>query len=475
MGRRDLVINGAPALPALLAALCLLAGCNSDEGPAPATGEDVLYVAHEGSLVSYDIATGEERPGAVQDVAGPVDLQVLADATLMVNLTGRDEVLCVDGETMLERARISSSAAGGKRPVHSYLSPERDGTTYWLTLNDGAKGELATNSARFIDATIGSATFMEPLGEIGLGAGHHKASFSATRERVVISNIADCDAVLAVYDYADVTDIRPLATLTAAQAGWDGSSYARTCDPTYAAGMPPAPHGCATSKVNGKAYCNLTSSGELVEVALDADPPTFAVIPTSGAGAGYTKASADGRYIYSLQEEPREGSAERPGAPCQIGQLVVLDAEAGAVVDEVPLLYKGPGCTESLLGTDEETANPGHLRVSGDGASMFIVPAGGFGLAEARVRQVLVLDLADPAHPAQRPSIAVGASTGHHGDALSGDGRWLFVADNVDDTVTQIDTATLSVVRTFATEARPLTVATFGRTAGPSEQSGPIP
>lgn len=473
MRRLTSIHAGALTLTGLLAAT---AGCSDDTSPEPqgVAGEDVLYVAHEGSLVSYDVATGEERPGAVQEVAGPVDMQVLADATLMVNLTGRDEVLCVDGHSMLELARIPSSGAGGKRPVHSYLSPERGGRTYWLTLNDGAQGEATTNSARFLDATIGSATFMKPVGEIGLGVGHHKAAFSATQDRVVLSNIADCDDVLTVYDYADVGDIKALATLTAEQAGWDGGSFEKTCDPTYETGMPPAPHGCATSKRSGKAYCNLTSSGDIVAVDLDAGTPTFAIIPTSGAGGGYTKASADGRYIYTLQEEPREGSQLRPGAPCQIGQLVTIDAETDSVASEVPLFYKGPDCTETLMGTDEETANPSHMRMSADGKTMLMVPAGGFEVEDARVRQVLVLDLSDPASPAQRASIPVGASMGHHGDALSGDGRWLFVTDNADATVTQIDVATLSVVRTFATEARPAAVATFGAAAGPSEQTGPI-
>jgi DNA-binding beta-propeller fold protein YncE len=95
-------------------------------------------------------------------------------------------------------------------------------------------------------------------------------------------------------------------------------------------------------------------------------------------------------------------------------------------------------------------------------------------VADARVRQVLVLDLADPANPVQLSSIAVGSSTGHHGDALSGDGRWLFVANNADGSVSQIDVASLAVVRTFETAERPQTLGTFGATAGPSEQTGPI-
>lgn len=461
-----------------LGAPALLAACGNEAesttGGAPEKVEQALFVAHEGSLISYDIATGKERPGAVQDVAGPVDLQALSDGTVMVNLTGRDEVLCVDGVTMLERARIPSSAKGGTRPVHSYLAPEHDGKTYWLSLNDGAEGKVETNSALFVDATIGSSSFMDAKGEVGLGIGHHKAAFSAAKERVVISNIADCDNVLSVYDYSDIASIKLLATLSAKDAGWDGSSFAKTCDPTYKMGLPPAPHGCATSMKSGKAYCNLTSSGDIVVIDIDADPPVFSLLPTGGSGGGYTKAGPGGDYIYSLEETPREGDMDKPGADCQIGQLVTVDAAAGEVVSELPLLYTGPDCKAKLAGTDEETANPGHIQISNDGKTMFITPAGGFGVDTARVRQELVVDLSVPSKPAQRASIPVGASVDHHGDALSGDGKWLFVTNNADGSVTQIDVAKLSAAQTIKTNEKPETVATFGTAEGPSKQTGPL-
>ena len=259
--------------------------------------------------------------------------------------------------------------------------------------------------------------------------------------------------------------------LSSADAGWDGSSFARTCDPTYQTGLPPAPHGCATSTVSNKAYCNLTNSGELVAVDLDLEAPTFQRIPTSGRGGGNTKASHDGRYIYSLQAEPREGAG---GAACQVGQLVVLDASSDSVVSEVALGYLGAGCTQPLLDTDEETTEPAHIAISADSSKLFITVAGGFEVEPARVRQQLVFDLADPAAPRQLPSIPVGASTGYHGDSLSGDGRWLFIANNIDDTVTQIDVNSLDVVRTWPVESRPQTLATFGSAEGPSIQIGPL-
>ena len=453
-------------------------GCQSSPPDGPPSPDNTLaqtlFVGHEGTLNSYDLSTGKERAGAVQNVAGPTDLQALADGTVMVNLTGRNEILAVDGRTLLESARIPSSTLGGTRPVHSYISPVRNGKSYWLALNDGMGSLPATSSVRFINLTPGS-TYLQPAGEVGLGVGHHKATFSAAKERVVISNISDCSNVITVFDYSNPGSITALRTISAQELGWDGTSRDKTCDPTYASGAPVSPHGCATSKVSGRAYCNLTSSGGIASIDMDATPPTFKVIATNGAGAGYTRPHTSGRYIFSLQDAPREGDPVHPGAKCQIGQLVVLDAMNDTIVKELPLLYKGPSCQTSLLGTDEETTEPSHIQVTGDGKTLFITAAGGYMVAAARVRQHLVVDVSDPRNPVQKDSIAVGTSNGYHGDALSGDGKFLFVANQIDGTVTQVDTATLAVTRTLTVQAKPSVLCTFGTAEGPGEQTGPIP
>jgi hypothetical protein len=468
-----------PSLLLRSASLLLVMGCGGEDAvilegnslPVTTALAETLFVAHQGSLVSYDIATGAERPGAVQGVSSPTDMQALEDGTLLVNLTDQNHILVVDPRNMLELARVHTSFGAAQRPVHSYISPTHSGKTYWMSLNDGTEGDAATNSACFVDVTSGSDRYLEHVGEVPIGIGHHKATFSATRERAVISNIADCERVLAVYDYSNIREITEIAVLSAADAGWDGSSFDKTCDPTYQNGVPPAPHGCATSKVSGKAYCNLTGSGDLLVVDIDADVPTFQTVATLGGGGGYTKAGYDGRYIYSLQSEPREGSG---GAVCQVGQLVVLDASSDSVVAEVPLGYLGADCDQQLVGSDEETTEPAHSVISLDSSRLFITLAGGFEVDAARVRQQLVLDISNPAAPLQLPSIPVGASTGYHGDSLSGDGRWLFVANNIDGTVTQVDAANSTIVRTWTVEAKPEVLATFGSLEGPSVQTGPL-
>ena len=150
------------------------------------------------------------------------------------------------------------------------------------------------------------------LGEVALAFGHHKAAFSVSRPRVVIADIADCENVLSVYDYTDLTSIKPVATLSPQAAGWDGSSFPKTCDASYKMGVPPAPHGCTTSALSKKAYCNLTGSGDIVVADIDAEVPTFKLLKTSGAGGGYTKAGKDGRYIFTLQSDPREADEKNP-------------------------------------------------------------------------------------------------------------------------------------------------------------------
>src|SRR5690606_19741463 len=120
-----------------------------------------LFVAHEGLLSSYDLATGEQRPGSVSGASAPGDLQALEDGSLIVNLTGTNEVLVANGFTMLEVARHPSSGDSGRRPVHGYVTPEYGGKQYWVTMNDGEQGDPETNSALFLDITEGSATRFE--------------------------------------------------------------------------------------------------------------------------------------------------------------------------------------------------------------------------------------------------------------------------------------------------------------------------
>ncbi|HKP98641.1 MAG TPA: hypothetical protein VJ385_23115 [Fibrobacteria bacterium] len=468
--------SGAAFLPILALAGLAFSGCmhgaGEEGGGADAPLSQTLYAAQENSLVSFDLATGKQLPGRITDVKSPADMQALEDGTLLVNLSASNEILAVDGRTMLLKARIPSSGTTGVKPVHSFITPEAAGKRYWVTLNDGS-GTAASNSARFLDLDPDPARFLKPAGEIGLGIGHHKAAFSPGKARVVISNIGDCGDILSVFDFSYIGNIAKVAQLDAAGAGFDGSDRRHTCDQRDAAvatGIKPSPHGCATAKENAHALCNMTGNGVLVAVDLDAAVPAFKLIPTSGSGAGYTAAHPGGRYVYSLQSAPREGGA---GAPCQLGQVAVVDMRNDSLVKELPLFYAGPDCKAPLNGTLAEGVSASHTLFSPDGSKAFINVAASADTGSS-VDKHLVLDVSDPADPRQLPSIGIGASYGSHGEALTGDGKFLIVANNRAGTVSVIDVATAAVAGTFAIGNAGKTMATFGTAEGPGHQTGPF-
>jgi YVTN family beta-propeller protein len=317
----------------------------------------------------------------------------------------------------------------------------------------------------FIDVVPGSASFAKAVGEIGLGIGHHKNAFSPAQPRISISNIADCDNVVQVIDYADPALPKLVKKWSAAEL-----DPARMCSPM----MGVTPHGAAAAH-NGHGFHNLTGWGTMLSVDQDAEMPSFKLLPTAGTGAGYTKLGDDGLYIYSLQRTPREADAAKPGVPCQIGQLVVVDAHGDAVAGQVPILLTGPTCTAALPAY-AATASPDHIKISKDGKTMFITTQTGaapMGMPETYSDQLVVFDLTDGAHPVQKPSVTVGKHTGHRAMAVTGDGKWLFVVNNSDKTVSQVDVNTLSVTRTITLKAAPAQLASWGSAEGPSSQTGP--
>jgi YVTN family beta-propeller protein len=437
------------------------------DGAAEEAGATVpltLFASEGETLVSFDVATGAARPGAIANVRGPTDMQALASGHVLVNLTANNEVLVVDTRTFREVTRIKSSRGGATRPVHSFVTPLIGGKQFWAANNDG-DGTAATNSVVFIDVLPGSPTFLTAVGELALGIGHHKDAWSPGKARGSISNIADCGNVVQVIDYTDPTKPALVQKWSAMEL-----DPARTCGPM--AGV--APHGAAAA-ANGHGYHNLTGWGAILAIAQDADPPTFKLLTTKGNGGGYTKAGKDGRHVYSLQRTPREGDATRPGADCQLGQLVVIDSTTDTIATEVPLLLTAP-CT-SKLPAHAAAAGPDHMRVSNDGKTLFITTQAAAAMAGQPATysdQLLVVDLTTPAQPTQKASITVGKHNGHRGMSLSGDGKHLFVVNNADRTVSQIDVATLAVVRTITLKETPSQLASWGSAEGPSAQTGPL-
>jgi hypothetical protein len=451
------------ALLAVSLPAALMIGCVTyEDSPQQIKTKHLLFVAHQGSLTSYDIATGEQQAGEIADFTDPNDMQALKNGVLLVNLTGRNEVLVVNGKEMLPIKRIPSSLPGGTavRPVHSFITPKYNGKQYLMTLNDGKTvgNSAALNSALFIDISTPSDTAsIKAVGEVGIGLSHHMACFSKSQHRAVISNFSDTAKVLGVYDYSNPAQVTELKAWSAGQLGIKG---------------PAQPHGCGTSKLNGHGYCNAAGPGNIISVDIDAGAPTARILKTKGSGGGYTLPHPEGRYVYTLQTSPREGDTTRPGSVCQVGQVVVIDAQIDSVVNEVAVKYDGPDCARSIVGTSAATTGPVYIALSGN--KMYVQLGTVRGDSTGSSEKHLILDITDPAKPVQKASLDIGKSAQHHGEALSGDKKVFFVANNLDGTVTQINAAAGTVAKTLTVRPKPISVATWGEDEGPSHPSGTL-
>ena len=451
-----------------LSAATLLVGCADETSvlpESPPASPHVLAVTSHHGIDLYDVDTGEKLPGSVHAEGAKTDMQAIASGKFLVNLTDDNAVLAMDPEGN-EAARIDSSDLGVIRPVHSYVYSERGREKYWIASSD--HDNAAPSSVSLFDIDPDSPTYLTRVGEHPLGTGHHKAAVSSRTPRMVLSNMFDCDTVLEVIDFTNPADIETVAILSAEEAGWDGVT--RTCSVEESA--LPRPHGCAYADATGRAYCAFTATGEIASLNLDSDAPSFVTMTTGGSGAGYTKAHAGGRYVFSVQSSPREGNPDNPGVTCQIGQLVVIDSQSDAIAAEVPMLYEGPDCSTELADTPQAAASPYRLEHTHDGTLLFVSLGSGRG-TDGYIEYEVVYDVSTPEEPVQLPSIRIGKGGGHHGHTLTGDDKYLFVVNNFEDTVSQIDVATRSVVRTITTESMPQWVATYGAEIGPSHQVGP--
>jgi YVTN family beta-propeller protein len=440
----------------------------------------IVAVSGRDHLALHDLETGSElarfaAPG------GSGDLVALPSGTVLANQTSANEVLLIDLKRRAEIGRIPSSSLGGTRPVHIYLSPVIDAKQYAVVLNDGEDrrtkaGERPADSSLFlIDVIPTSPNYLKPVGETRLGRGHHKVGFSMKRPRFAVSNISDCGDVISVYDYSDPSAIKPVKTFAAADLGYDGTTTLRTCDATGKAGVILAPHGTGTSAATGHVYHFLTATGQVAIFDIDADVPSVKIVQTSGAGGASVKDLPGGRYMVVPQRGPRELHQKADGAPCQIGQLAVIDAVAQKVVAQVPGFYGEPACRSSLAGTPQERAALQYAMPSPDGRTAFVAVGTLYAPPNvaAAARFVAVFDLTDPQRPVQLDSIPVGTGDGTRDHTLTGDGKLLLAANSVDNSVTVIDLAERKALRTFPTIGKPHRVVTFGEGMGPSKPVGP--
>ncbi len=179
--------------------------------------------------------------------------------------------------------------------------------------------------------------------------------------------------------------------------------------------VPAGPHGITISPDGRWIYVACVSGGAIA--VIDATSARLAgTIALPAAARPYGVAlSRDGRYLYA----PDSFAAH----------LFVVDTATRQVIDEVPIGLRAALATRSA-----------------DGATLYVT--------NGESGTVSVLDLsANSAHPRVRATVRVG--TFPHGLALTPDGRYLVVANNLSDDVSVIDTATDQVVATIRGEKYP--------------------
>ena len=447
-----------------------------------ALGQPLQTVAIAGrdEIALHNLATGDEL-ARFNAPGGSADVLALTSGVLLSNHTAGNSVLQIDLRRRTEIGRLPSSALGGTRPVHMYLTPAIDGKQYAVVLNDGVasktkKGERPTDSSMLlINAVEGHPGFLKPVGETRLGTGHHKASFSMTRQRMAVSNIYDCSDVVSIYDYGHLPEIRLIKSFSATDLGYDGSTFLKTCDETGKAGVMLSPHGTGTSAASNRVYHFLTGTGEIAIFDIDSEVPTVKLLKTSGTGGASIKDMPGGRFMVVPQRGPGEVHQKGDGAVCQVGQLVVLDATLEKVAAQVPVYYGDPTCRTSLAGKPEEWAALQYVMPSPDGKTVFVEIGTLYARPNTRAesRFTAVFDFTDPYRPQQLPPISVGAGDETRDHALTGDGKLLLVPNRLDNSVSVLDVAARQVVHTISTVAAPHRVASFGDTVGPSKPVGP--
>jgi YVTN family beta-propeller protein len=445
-------------------------------------GETLQTTAVSGrdQLALHNLSTGEEL-ARFNAPGGSSDVLALSSGVLLSNHTAGNEVLQIDFRRRAEIGRLPSSSLGGTRPVHMYMTPVIAGKQYAIVLNDGVasntkRGERPTDSTLLlIDVVEGSPSYLKPAGETRLGTGHHKVGLSMTRPRMAVSNISDCSDVVSIYDYDSAPDIKLVKSFSAADLGYDGSSFLKTCDETGKAGVMLSPHGTGTSGAANRVYHFLTGTGEIAVFDIDADAPTVKLLKTSGTGGASIKDLPGGRFMVVPQRGPREVHQKADGAVCQVGQLVVIEAMTEKVAAQVPVFYGEPTCRTSVAGKPEEWAALQYAMPSPDGKTVFVEIGTLYSPPNAKVgsRFTAVFDFSDPYRPQQLPSIPVGAGEDTRDHALTGDGKLLIVPNRLDNSVSVIDIGSRQVVRTIPTVQKPHRVATFGEGVGPSKPVGP--
>jgi YVTN family beta-propeller protein len=179
--------------------------------------------------------------------------------------------------------------------------------------------------------------------------------------------------------------------------------------------VPANPHGIALSPDGRFVYAACVNGGAVAIIDTQTELLAGQIALPAGAHPYSVALSRDGRYLYV----PDNFAA----------RLFTIDTATRQVVGETAI-----GLRAALM------------TRSSDGATLYVT--------NGASGTVSVLDLsADPAHPRVRATITVGSYP--HGLALTPDGRYLIVANNLGDSISVIATASDQVVATIPGERYP--------------------
>lgn len=349
-------------------------------------------------------------------------------------------------------------------PKERYLSPiemavSADGRTLYVVCQD-------SDELRVVDAESGNLQKVIPIGHVPRGI-----TLSPDGSRLYITNA-----------WSDTVSVIDTKTLEVVQ--------------TFATGFEPV--GVVSDKANATLYVANRLSGDLSVINLKSGQEMKRLL--AGRGASYLASSPDGKWIYCTHIYPNPRAFRSPPQ----SEITVIDAESQTVVDRKPLHNVAGvfhiavsadgklgvaaqlrpknliplahvehgwafGDSLALFGTDVGSsvqipideldryyALPWGVAITPDNSKIFVTTAGSESVTAIHVADLLkvvrsrhesfVNDLS-----ASADYVSSRIPVGHNprGVLLSPDGKRLYVANRLDDSISIIDTAEEKVVSTI--------------------------
>ncbi len=403
--------------------------------PLPATGE-WSFACHlsegdTGSLVLIERRAGKTRVTPVE--RGPASGLDAARRPVLIGLTPDNALWMMDAASkqISRQPRLPEDAIA----TYAYVDPAT--ATYWM-VNDGDKDNGVdvlncgqNGSPVIVVKGLGNSQEPEVLKTICLGRGHHVTTFVAPSDqapqvpqRVFASNLLDGTISVIANDAEDADNYLRI------------TSNINLSDPRHEDGIGEAvpnnafPHGMVFSPLTCKVY-NMNNGYGTVAVI---DPVTGIVETTVAMKVSSNLLlSPDGRFVIG------KGADRKSNPDHVIGRLSVMDAVNNTLVAtvELPDVY------------------PSVYRFSHDGAKLYVTTAAtGKGQQRENLKMDTLLVFDTSALPALKliKEVQVGrADCGRRPIAFIDDeqrGRWVFVPNTSDGTLSILDGNDDSVMET---------------------------